>query len=69
MHRIERTADTVFIIAMLVMTLICGFITYAMSISPKRDTSDRFVAGPLCRSVMAWKHGDKESWLDQKFPR
>ena len=34
MHRIERTADIVFITAMVVMTLICGFITYAMSISP-----------------------------------
>ena len=34
MHRIERTADFVFITAMVVMTLICGFITYAMSISP-----------------------------------
>ena len=34
MHRIERTADVVFITAMVVMTLICGFITYAMSISP-----------------------------------
>jgi len=33
MHRIERTADAVFIMAMVVMTLICGFITYAMSIS------------------------------------
>ena len=34
MHRIERAADVVFIAAMVVMTLICGFITYAMSISP-----------------------------------
>ena len=34
MHRIERAADVVFITAMVVMTLICGFITYAMSISP-----------------------------------
>jgi branched-subunit amino acid permease len=34
MHRIERAADVVFITAMVVMTLICRFITYAMSISP-----------------------------------
>ena len=34
MHRIERTADVVFITAMVVMTVICGFNTYAMSISP-----------------------------------
>ena len=33
-HLIERVADVVFIIAMVVMTVICGFITYAMSISP-----------------------------------
>src|SRR5256885_8942395 len=33
-HRIERTADVVFITAMVVMTVICGFITYAISISP-----------------------------------
>ena len=32
-HRIERAADVVFITAMVVMTVICGFITYAMSIS------------------------------------
>ncbi len=34
MHLIERAADVVFIAAMVVMTVICGFITYAMSISP-----------------------------------
>jgi branched-subunit amino acid permease len=34
MHVIERAADVVFITAMVVMTVICGFITYAMSISP-----------------------------------
>src|SRR5438309_12090430 len=34
MHVIERAADVVFITAMVVMTIICGFITYAMSISP-----------------------------------
>lgn len=33
-HLIERTADVVFITAMVVMTVICSFITYAMSISP-----------------------------------
>jgi len=33
-HLIERTADVVFITAMMVMTVICGFITYAMSVSP-----------------------------------
>jgi hypothetical protein len=33
MHLIECAADTVFITAMVVMTLICGFVTYAMSIS------------------------------------
>ena len=37
MHVIERAADVVFITAMVVMTVICGFITYAMSIFP--DTS------------------------------
>lgn len=31
MHRIERAADGLFIAAMIVMTIICGFITYAMS--------------------------------------
>ena len=33
MHRIERTADVVFIVAMVVMTVVCGFITYSMSVS------------------------------------
>src|SRR5256885_13427714 len=33
-HLIERAADVVFITAMVVMTVICGFITYAMSIYP-----------------------------------
>src|SRR6266704_4562490 len=32
MHRIERAADVVFIIAMIGMTTICGLITYAISI-------------------------------------
>ena len=34
MHRIERAADSIFIAAMVVMTVICGFITYSMSLSP-----------------------------------
>jgi len=33
MHRIERAADVAFVIAMVVMTIICGFITYSMSVS------------------------------------
>lgn len=33
MHRIERAADFAFVIAMVVMTIICGFITYSMSVS------------------------------------
>lgn len=32
-HRIERAADSIFIVAMVVMTVICGFITYSMSVS------------------------------------
>jgi uncharacterized membrane protein YqjE len=32
MHRIERAADGTFIAAMIVMTAICGVITYAMAI-------------------------------------
>lgn len=31
MHRIERAADWIFIAAMVVMTAICGVITYAMA--------------------------------------
>ena len=34
MHRIERAADGIFIVAMVVMTVVCGFITYSMSVSP-----------------------------------
>ena len=34
MHLIERAADGIFIVAMVVMTVICGFITYSMSVSP-----------------------------------
>jgi hypothetical protein len=33
MHKIERAADVVFIVAMVVMTAICGFITYSISVS------------------------------------
>src|SRR5438445_9792538 len=33
MHRIEGAADVVFIVAMVMMTAICGFITYSISIS------------------------------------
>ncbi|PYL46265.1 MAG: hypothetical protein DMF40_12950 [Verrucomicrobia bacterium] len=33
-HQIERAADSIFIFAMVVMTFICGFITYSMSVSP-----------------------------------
>ena len=33
MHRIERAADSIFIAAMVVVTVICSFITYAMSVS------------------------------------
>ena len=32
-HRIERAADGIFIFAMVIMTLICGFITYSISVS------------------------------------
>ena len=32
MHRMERSADIVFIVAMIVMTAICTFITYAMTL-------------------------------------
>jgi hypothetical protein len=31
MHRIERAADGLFIAAMILMTIICGFVTYAMT--------------------------------------
>jgi len=31
MHRIERAADVIFILAMIVMTMICAFITYAIA--------------------------------------
>ena len=31
MHRIERAADWIFITAMIIMTAICGLITYTMT--------------------------------------
>ena len=31
MHRVERIADGIFIVAMILMTAICGVITYAMA--------------------------------------
>jgi hypothetical protein len=31
MHRVERIADGMFILAMILMAAICGVITYAMS--------------------------------------
>jgi uncharacterized membrane protein len=34
MHRIERLADFIFIVAMVFMAIICGFITYAISLNP-----------------------------------
>jgi hypothetical protein len=35
MHRRERIADGVFILAMVLMAVICGFITYAVTVSSK----------------------------------
>ena len=35
MHCVERLADSAFIIAMILMTAICGFITYAMTMAAK----------------------------------
>jgi hypothetical protein len=35
MHRLERFADAVFILALLFMVGICGFITYAIAVSEK----------------------------------
>ena len=33
MHRVEKVADSVFLLALLVMTVICGFITFALTAS------------------------------------
>ena len=35
MHRVERFADGVFILAMILMTAVCGLITYAVSANGK----------------------------------
>src|ERR1700675_3950744 len=35
MHRVERLADGIFILAMIVMTAVCAVITYAMSAAAK----------------------------------
>ena len=35
MHRRERIADGIFILAMILMAIICGFITYAISVPGK----------------------------------
>ena len=35
MHRVERIADGIFIFAMILMTGVCGLITYAISASVK----------------------------------
>jgi hypothetical protein len=32
MHRVERIADSIFILAMILMTAVCGVITYAVSV-------------------------------------
>jgi hypothetical protein len=35
MHRMERIADSIFILAMILMVVICGFITYAIALPGK----------------------------------
>jgi hypothetical protein len=35
MHRMERIADGIFILAMILMVVICGFITYAVTLPGK----------------------------------
>ena len=35
MHRVERFADSIFLFAMVLMTGICGLITYAISVAAK----------------------------------
>jgi hypothetical protein len=35
MHRMERIADAIFIFAMILMTVVCGLITYAISAAGK----------------------------------
>ena len=35
MHRVEQLADGIFVLAMILMTVICGVITYAISATGK----------------------------------
>jgi hypothetical protein len=35
MHRVERISDILFLLAMILMTVVCGVITYAMSVPAK----------------------------------
>lgn len=35
MHRVEQIADSIFVLAMILMTGVCGVITYAMSVAGK----------------------------------
>jgi hypothetical protein len=35
MHRVERFADGIFLLAMILMTVVCGVITYAISVAAK----------------------------------
>jgi hypothetical protein len=35
LHRMERVADGIFILAMILMVIICGFITYAIALPGK----------------------------------
>jgi len=38
MHRLEKLADAIFIIAMIGMVIICALITYTISIPPRPAT-------------------------------
>jgi len=44
MHRVERVADSVFLLAMVLMVAICLFITYALATGP--GSPPVLVAGP-----------------------
>ena len=35
MHRVERFADGIFLLAMILMTVVCGVITFAVSVNGK----------------------------------
>src|SRR2546423_9353321 len=35
MHHVELLADRIFLLAMMLMTAICGLVTYTVSVSPK----------------------------------